>query len=630
MLQAIRDKTTGWIAYAIIFLISVPFALWGVNSYLGGGEVAPAATVNGQEISVRDFDRAYANYRQRLAQVFGGTIPTGFGDDDLLKNQVLTQLIEEFVLRQYTLQQRYRIGDQQLGELIRSEQAFQSDGRFEQSIYQSQLASLGYSSLGYEQEYRQNRTMSQLQTAINATAFTVPECKRQFASLASQTRKIRRITRTINTEVHTPGEVEIEDYYAANTNRYRTVEQLRIDYLEVSLDGIKSLVEVEDDQVLDRYQQSKDSYTSTESRTASHILFTLDEGASDEDRDQVLARILDVREQIVANDNFASLAREFSQDPGSAADGGYLGEIEPGMMVQPFEVALFQMQVGELSDPVKTAFGWHLIKLDQISGGETRTFEDVRTEIEDEIRSDLAENQIFDIVDNLANMAYEQSDSLLPAAEQLGLQLQTSEWFDRNTGTGIASEPQVRSIAFSSEVLGERINSEAIELSDNRVVFIRLNELQPAQQMPLDKVRQVIIGELKREKARNDNIRLGKQALEALQSGKSLDQVAADWGLEIVDNGFVGRDSAGIDRELLQLVFSMDKPEQGPVFEGLTQANGDYSLVELSGVLSNNFEIDSESLEALTAATATADYQSILKVLAGNADIVRTPLSALQ
>ena len=192
MLQAIRDKTTGWIAYAIIFLISVPFALWGVNSYLGGGEVAPAATVNGQEISARDFDRAYANYRQRLAQVFGGTIPTGFGDDDLLKNQVLTQLIEEFVLRQYTLQQRYRIGDQQLSGLIRSEQAFQSDGRFEQSIYQSQLASLGYSSLGFEQEYRQKRTMNQLQTAINATAFTVPESKRQFASLASQTRKIRQ------------------------------------------------------------------------------------------------------------------------------------------------------------------------------------------------------------------------------------------------------------------------------------------------------------------------------------------------------------------------------------------------------------------------------------------------------
>jgi peptidyl-prolyl cis-trans isomerase D len=415
-----------------------------------------------------------------------------------------------------------------------------------------------------------------------------------------------------------------------NANRYRTAEQARIDYLEVTLEGIKSLIEVEEDLVLDRYQQSRDSYTSTESRIASHILFTLDEGASDEASDQVRARLLELREQIVTNDNFASLAREFSQDPGSAADGGNLGEIEPGMMVQPFEVALFQMQVGEISEPVKTAFGWHLIKLEQISGGETREFEDVRSEIEDEIRSDMAENQIFDVIENLANMAYEQSDSLLPAAEQLGLQLQTSEWFDRNTGTGIAAEPRVRSIAFSGEVLDERINSEAIELSDNRVVFIRLNELQPAQQLSLDKVRQVIIEALSREKARNDNFQLGKQALEALQSGNSLDQVAADWGLEVVDSGFVGRESAGIDRRILKMVFSMDKPEQGLVFEGLAQPNGDYSLVELSGVLSNYSEIDSESLEALTTAKATVDYQSILKVLASNADIVRTPLGELE
>ncbi|MCZ6470740.1 MAG: SurA N-terminal domain-containing protein, partial [Gammaproteobacteria bacterium] len=330
MLQAIRDKTTGWIAYAIIFLISVPFALWGINSYLGGGEVAPAATVDGQEITMRDFDRAYANYRQRLAQVFGGTIPAGFGDDDLFKNQALTQLIDQLVLRQYTQKQRYRIGDQQLGELIRADPAFQTDGRFEQSVYQSQLASQGYSSLGYEQQFRQNQTMAQIQRAIEATAFTFPECKRQFASLSSQTRKIRLLTRSIDIGAYTPDESEIEAYYAANANRYRTAEQIRIDYLEVTLEGIKTLIEVDEDLILDRYQQFRDSFTSTESRTASHILFTLDEGASDEASDQVRVRLVELREQIVASDDFASLAREFSQDPGSAADGGNLGEIEPG------------------------------------------------------------------------------------------------------------------------------------------------------------------------------------------------------------------------------------------------------------------------------------------------------------
>ncbi|MFA9420047.1 MAG: SurA N-terminal domain-containing protein [Gammaproteobacteria bacterium] len=630
MLQAIRDKTTGWIAYAIIFLISVPFALWGVNSYLGGGEAVVAATVNGEDISVRNFDTAYANYRQRLARAFGGTIPVAFGDETLLKNQVLTQMIEETALRQYSLKQQYSISKKQLGELIRAQQEFQIDGQFDQSIYESQLASVGYSIRGFEQEFRQTQIMGQLQTAVNVTAFTVPERKKQFASLSSQTRKIRIITRPLDAEALSVSEAEIEDYYANNANRYMTSEQVKIDYLELNLDSIKALVEVDEELVLDRYEQARDSYTASEIRTASHILLTAEEGASDENIEQVRQRLLELRAQIIETDDFASVAREFSQDPGSSADGGNLGEIESGVMVQPFEDALFQMQVGELSDPVRTAFGWHLIKLDELRGGGTRAFEEVRFEIENEIKSEMAENQIFDIVENLSNMAYEQSESLVPAADQLGLELMTSEWFDRNSGVGIALEPKIRNTAFSNEILREGINSEAIELADNRIVFLHLNEYRPAEQMPLDEVRQVIVTELKRQKARDDNIQLGKEALEVLRNGDNLDQIAADWGLEVVDKGFVKRDSPELDRELLQLIFSMSKPTSGLVFEGLAQGNGDYSLVELSGVVSNDWEVDVERIEALTAAGAAVEYQSVLKVLASSADVVNTPLSELE
>ena len=630
MLQAIRDKTTGWIAYAIIFLISVPFALWGVNSYLGGGEAVVAATVNGEDISVRNFDTAYANYRQRLARAFGGTIPVAFGDETLLKNQVLTQMIEETALRQYSLKQQYSISKKQLGELIRAQQEFQIDGQFDQSIYESQLASVGYSIRGFEQEFRQTQIMGQLQTAVNVTAFTVPERKKQFASLSSQTRKIRIITRPLDAEAFSVSEAEIEDYYANNANRYMTSEQVKIDYLELNLDSIKALVEVDEELVLDRYEQARDSYTAPEIRTASHILLTVEEGASDENIEQVRQRLLELRAQIIETDDFASVAREFSQDPGSSADGGNLGEIESGVMVQPFEDALFQMQVGELSDPVRTAFGWHLIKLDALRGGGTRAFKEVRFEIENEIKSEMAENQIFDIVENLSNMAYEQSESLVPAADQLGLELLTSEWFDRNSGVGIALEPKIRNTAFSNEILREGINSEAIELADNRIVFLHLNEYRPAEQMPLDEVRQVIVTELKRQKARDNNIQLGKEALEVLRNGDNLDQIAADWGLEVVDKGFVKRDSPELDRELLQLIFSMSKPTSGLVFEGLAQGNGDYSLVELSGVVSNDWEVDVERIEALTAAGAAVEYQSVIKALAGSADVVKTPLSELE
>jgi peptidyl-prolyl cis-trans isomerase D len=630
MLQAIRDKTTGWIAYAIIFLISVPFALWGVNSYLGGGAAVVAATVNGEDISVRNFDTAYANYRQRLTRAFGGTIPVAFGDEALFKNQVLTQMIEEIALRQYSLKQQYSISKKQLGELIRAQQQFQIDGQFDQSIYEAQLASVGYSIRGFEQEFRQTQIMGQLQTAVNVTAFTVPERKKQFASLSSQARKIRIITRPLDAEAFSVSEVEIEDYYAGNANRYMTPEQVKIDYLELNLDSIKALVEVDEELVLDRYEQARDSYTASEIRNASHILLTVEEGASDENIEQVKKRLLELRTQIMETDDFASVAREFSQDPGSSADGGNLGEIESGVMVQPFEDALFQMQVGELSGPVRTAFGWHLIKLDAIRGGETRAFEEVRAEIENEIKSEMAENQIFDIVENLSNLAYEQSESLLPAADQLGLELRISEWFNRNSGTGIALEPKIRNSAFSNEILREGINSEAIELADNRIVFLHLNEYRPAEQMPLDEVRQVIVTELKRQKARDGNIQLGEEALEVLRNGDNLDQIAADWGLEVVDKGFVKRDSPGLDRELLQLIFSMSKPTSGLVFEGLAKGSGDYSLVELSGVVSNDWEVDVERIEALTTANAAVEYQSVLKAVAGSADVVKTPLSELE
>lgn len=630
MLQAIRDKVTGWIAYAIIFLISIPFALWGVNSYLGGGEAAPAATVNGEEITSRDLDAAYANYRQRLAQVFGGTIPAGFGDESVLKEQVLSQLIEEYALRQYADKQRYRVGDEQLNQLIRSMQAFQSEGKFDASIYQAQLGSQGYSPAGFEQEFRRTQSMDQLQTAINTTAFTIPAQQKQFLNLSNQTRKIRLLTRAFESEAYEVSDEEIEEFYQANLTRYMTAEQLKIDFLEVSLERVKAMVDVSEDQLLNRYQQAIESYTSAEYRTASHILLTLEDGASDDESKQAEDRLAGIREQIMSGEDFAALARQHSQDPGSAADGGSLGEIEKKMMVLPFETVLFAMQEGEVSQPVKTTFGWHLIKLDKVDGGGTAPFEEVRNEIEEEIRTDLAESQIFDMAENIANLTYEESDSLLPAAEQLGLELQTSDWFDRGTGTGIAAETEVRNTAFSNEVLNQGINSEAIELADNRVVFIRLNERKPAAQQSLDEVRDVVAGVLKQQKGKQDNKIAGDEALDALKKGKSLDDIAGEWGGEIVDSGFIARDDTTLDSNLLKLAFQLDAPASGVTVDGFTHFNGDYSLIELSAVVSSDADIDGKDLEALTTAAARAEYQAVLKELADRAEVVRMPLSELQ
>jgi peptidyl-prolyl cis-trans isomerase D len=626
MLQAIRDKVTGWIAYGIIFLISVPFALWGVNSYLGGGEVQPAATVNGEEISLRDLDQAYANYRQRLSQLFGGSIPDTLGSESMLREQVLGQLIEETALRQYTQSQYYRIGDDELNRIIRGMDVFHDDGQFSTEIYQAQLRSLGYSPLGFEEELRRNGSMEQLQGGILATAFATPVLEKQFTSLKNQSRKIRTLSYRVDRTTIQPSDDEIEQHYLAHTDRYRTAETVKIDFIELSLEGIKQGIEVSEDDVRARYRENKGAYTSDEIREASHILIKV---AGDEDADSALAKITEVRERIVNGESFADLASELSEDPGSAGEGGSLGEIERGIMVPTFEAALFSMDVDQLSQPVKTPFGWHLIKLHSISGGETQSFETVKSSLEDEIRTQLAEAQIYDLVENVANLAYEQSDSLLAAAEQLDLTVQTSDWFDRLSGSGIAAEQKVRQMAFSAEVLQQGLNSEAIELDNERVVFIRLNQLMPAAVKPLDQVQDSIKSELITTRAREQSSKSGIAALEDLRAGKTLDDLAAEWSTSINDHGFVERNQSAVDGSILRRSFSMLKPEQGPVYEGLSNADGSYAIIELSAVLSNDGNTERKELDELTQARAGAEYQAAVKLLANRADVVRTPLEDL-
>jgi peptidyl-prolyl cis-trans isomerase D len=392
------------------------------------------------------------------------------------------------------------------------------------------------------------------------------------------------------------------------------------------MEGIKQGIEVSEEDVYARYQENKAAYTSDEIRDASHILITV---TGDGEADSALARITEIRERIVKGESFTDLARELSEDPGSANDGGSLGEVERGVMVPTFEAALFSMDVDQLSQPVKTPFGWHLIKLHSINGGETQSFETVKSLLEDEISTELAEGQIYNLVENVANLAYEQSDSLSAAAEQLDLEVQTSDWFDRLSGSGIAVELKVRQMAFSAEVLQQGLNSEAIELGNERVVFIRLNQLRPAAVKPLDQVQDSIKSELVTISAREQSLKSGLAALEDLKTGKTLDDLAVEWSMSISDHGFVERNQSDIDGAILRRSFSMSKPEQGAVFEGLSVTDGSYAIIELSAILSNDGNADRKALDQLIQTRAGAEYQAAMKLLANRADVVRAPLQDL-
>jgi len=365
MLQAIRDKTSGWIAYLIIGLISIPFALWGINSYLGGGEEQPVAIVDGDEITPRQLDYAYTRYRERLSSVFGGRIPEVFNDENTLKEQALSQIIEERVLLNYIKDNGYRVGDIKLLSNIRSMQVFQQDGKFSNELYQNQLASQGYSPASFEQELRRSQEMEQLNLAIKSTAFTVPVEVALFNDLKNQQRKLRTLTFKNKTDSIEVSEQQITDYYNEQSAQFMEPARVKLDYIELNLNTIKQGIEISEENLLERYDQLRDQLTTEELRTASHILLTVGE---DDNEDTVKLKIDDLKKRITQGEDFSTLAREFSQDPGSAQEGGDLGEVERGAMVKPFETALFSLHVNQVSEPVKTQFGWHIIKLNGLSG----------------------------------------------------------------------------------------------------------------------------------------------------------------------------------------------------------------------------------------------------------------------
>jgi peptidyl-prolyl cis-trans isomerase D len=632
MLQSIREKTSGWIAYVIIGLISIPFALWGINSYLGGGEQKPAAIVDGKEISARQLDYAYARYRERLASVFGGNMPSMFNDEKMLKEQVLTQIIEEQVLLNHIQQSGFRVGDEKLFEQIQAMPVFQQDGKFNRELYVNQLASQGYQPAMFEQELRRESEMQQLNQAISVTAFTVPAELDRYNRLLNQSRKTRSLTIQNTADQVQVSDQQISDYYNERSGLYMDPAMVKVDYIELSLGAVKQSIDVNEEQLRQRYEQTLDHLTTPEIRTASHILLAVKEG---DDEEKVKQQILDLKNRINQGESFADLAREYSQDPGSAAEGGDLGEVESGMMVKPFESVLFSLTPGEVSDPVKTQFGWHLIKLRDVTGGQTKSFEEAKPELEQELKTEMAESRIYDLSENLANIGYEQPDSLLPASEQLGLKIQTSDWFSRSQGTGIAENEKVRQLAFSEDVLNQNRNSDTIDLGDNHIVMMHLNAQKAAQRKPLDAVREDIIKALKNKQGRAQAETKGNDLLTQLRSGSPLDTVAQSEGIKVVDNGFVRRDSSAMDRDVLNALFSMPKPEGSAVYEGITEVDGDYTIIELTQIkvdepTDGNKEAVASETKDLNEASARYEYQALVKTMTEQADITRTPVSELE
>ena len=588
MLQFIRDNATGWIAWGIVILISIPFALWGIHQYVTPDSSVAVATVDDAEIGHYDFQRFYARHRQQLQAALG----TGIIDADQearLRREVLDRMIDSEVLVGSGIAMGMRVGDEQLASSIRAQEVFQSAaGGFSQDVYEGWLRGQGYSPGAFEEDLRRSLIEQQIALGISGSEFVSGSELRDAVRVRLQTRTFSLLTiPSTDFESPEPADSEIRAHFEQRRDEYTAPERLRLRYLEIALDEIAAGIKADDVELRALFEAEPERFVTPEKREASHILASVPPDAGTDVDARARERLAALADRIAAGESFEDLARENSDDPGSAAAGGALGFIERGMMVPEFEEAAFALAPDELSAPVRSSFGWHLIKVTSVQGSRGATFEEVRDQVLAQYQSREAERIFVERVETLANVTYEHPESLEAGARELGSTIRETGPVTRDglSDDPIASQPAVVAAAFSSEVLDEGNNSEPIEFEPGRIVVMRVFDHEPSRQLTLEEAQADIVAAMKAEARREAVTERGRALLADLRGGRDADAVAADAGLEWSRFEDVGRTGGGLARQLTELAFRMPRPGSGaPQFDGTVDGGGDFVIVSLSSV----------------------------------------------
>ena len=618
MLQAIREKAQGWIAWAIVILITIPFALWGIQEYLGVGSEPEVAVVEGETITQRMLDQRTRDFRENMRLQLGSAYRPDLFEDSVLKGRVLEGMVEEVVLATSAEDWNLRTSDLQARSFIASIPAFQREGRFDQQAYETAVRNRGMSRAGFEHNVRQDMLLGQLRSGVRETVFVTEADLATRVRLKNQKRAMNyaRVPADLFRDQITFSNEDLKRFYESNLDRYRTPEQVKLEYVLLDPDTLGSLIEVNPEALEQYFEDHRTEFVAPEERAMRHILFAVSSGASDQDVLAVKDKATDLLGRVRAGEDFAELAKEHSDDPGSAGNGGDLGWVEPGVMVPAFEQAAFSLGKDQISELVRTDFGFHIIQVTDIRGGSDAGFAELRDQVETAYRKFEAENLYFDYAERLAESAYESPDSLTPAAEMLALQIQKTDWITRDTMLpGALASPKVINVAFSDDVLTEGNNSELLEVDQQQALVLRVAEHKPSGVKPFSDNLELIEQDYRNVKASDAAAEAGAAAITTLSSGQgTLQQIASDNGWPLEQPGEVARQQAGVPAEVLAKAFSIKPPVQDQAaYAGVVSAEGDYMLIEIGAVKGGELGSLSE------ADRQTVSEQAALQV--GNAQL---------
>ncbi len=639
MLQSLRDKTSGWIATAILGLLVVPFAFFGMEQYLFQRNDTFAAKIEApptwwpsapavwpvtmlwqrDEISTEDFRAAFERSRQQQRQQQGEQFdPRAFESVDN-KRKVLDTLVDQHVLAMTSARAGIAVGDAQVRHEIEKIPAFQVEGKFNPQRYQLALTSQAPSRTPrqFEQEVRDSLQQSMIPAAVAETAFVTPSELQRLLRLLGEKRDVSFAMLPPPAPDASPvSAMAIQGWYDSHAADYRVPETVSLEYVEIDGATLPAAATAADDDALrQRYVQEKARFSEPEQRLASHILIKVDPKASAAEQKAAEARAAALAQQArQPGADFAALARANSDDTGSKAAGGDLGWVAKDVMVKPFEDALYAMQAGEIRGPVKTAFGWHVIQLREIKAGKQVPFEQAREQLARE-QTDADRDRVFnDLTGKLVDQINKNPTTLAPAARLANLPVQTIGPFARGQGTGIAANLALQRVAFSESMIEDGTVSDPIELGPNHSVLIRVAQHAQAHQLPLAQVSQRVIASIRGDRAARAQAAIADKLVAQVRAGTPLKDLAAAQHLAASDVPAVPRGAPVPDKVTADAIFNVPAPAPGKVSPGKAiRADGRAVVFAVSRV------IPGDPAEANAAQKASLQQQ--LVEMAGADDV---------
>ncbi|MFB3303155.1 SurA N-terminal domain-containing protein [Pseudomonas sp. AMR01] len=621
MLQNIRDNSQGWIAKTIIGIIVALMAFTGIEAIFQAStnNKQDVAKVNGEEITQTELSQAVDMQRRQLMQQLGKDFDASLLDEKLLRDAALKGLIDRKLLLQGAADSKFGFSEAALDQVILQTPEFQVDGKFSADRFDQVIRQLGYSRLQFRQMMTQEMLIGQIRAGIAGSGFVTDAEVLAFARLEKQTRDFATVNINADPAAVKLTDDEVKAYYDQHAKEFMTPDQVVIDYLELKKSSFFDQVTVKDEELQAAYQ--KETANLAEQRRAAHILIEVNDKVTDA---QAKAKIEEIQARLAKGEKFEALAKEFSQDPGSANNGGDLGFAGPGVYDPDFETALYALNKDQVSAPVRSTFGWHLIKLLGVEAPQVPTFASLKDKLTRELKTQQVEQRFVEATKQLEDAAFEASDLAQPASD-LKLTVHTSAPFGREGGEGVAANRAVVTAAFSPEVLDEGANSSAIELDPETIIVLRAKEHLKPSQLPLESVSTAIRAQMTKERASAAAKTHADELIASLRDGKTpLTQPIDGQAWKVTEAAT--RSQEGIDPAVLQALFRMPKPaaKDKPTFTTVTLADGSLVLVRLNGVNEAAAPTDEEKAQYrrfLASRIGQQDFAAFRKQLEAKADI---------